>query len=481
MLKVSDVFVPGKLPKYTYNPRENSKIEDQLKDYLDELGAILAISGPTKTGKTVLVSRLVQNRIWIDGGLVGSIEDFYRLVVDRAGEFTTIEVAGADEYTATDETSGEANLFGAGKFAAKDVTGLNTTNSKSASVNRPASQVATDALRVSGHVLVIDDFHYIEPAVQTAIIRFLKPLVMNDVPVVLMSTFHRVGDAVRAESDMNGRLATIKIDFWSTEELMQIASLGFEKLNIIDDPEVSSILAENSFGSPQLMQTFCRELCKFNGIRTEQEHPVALTPPEQWRTFFEAAIDVEESAAWFETFLAGPKLRGKKRNVYDLVNGQRHDKYGVILSGFNSVLPPLTFTSARLMEEIQVLVAGQAPRSSDVSAGLSNISKMAFGDSEVVDETDLSEGVEEGLTTSISLSSLDHAPASSPLNADSRSNLRFANAKKRPVLEYLEKGNTSSVYILDPFFAFYVKWHAPQALSEHAKLRNVAAVDSLEP
>ena len=88
---------------------------------------------------------------------------------------------------------------------------------------------------------------------------------------------------------------------------------------------------------------------------------MALTPPEQWRTFFEAAIDVEESAAWFETFLAGPKLRGKKRNVYDLVNGQRHDKYGVILSGFNSVLPPLTFTSARLMEEIQVLVAGQAP------------------------------------------------------------------------------------------------------------------------
>jgi len=45
---VGKVFVPGGLPSITYNPRDSLKLEERVRDYLDERHKILSISGPTK-------------------------------------------------------------------------------------------------------------------------------------------------------------------------------------------------------------------------------------------------------------------------------------------------------------------------------------------------------------------------------------------------------------------------------------------------
>lgn len=48
MTKVSagQVFVAGGLPTVTYNPRADLRLEDRLRDYLDERHKILSVSGP---------------------------------------------------------------------------------------------------------------------------------------------------------------------------------------------------------------------------------------------------------------------------------------------------------------------------------------------------------------------------------------------------------------------------------------------------
>jgi hypothetical protein len=51
MPRVGEVFVPGGLPKITYNPRESLKLEERVLDYLDERHKILSLSGPTKFGR----------------------------------------------------------------------------------------------------------------------------------------------------------------------------------------------------------------------------------------------------------------------------------------------------------------------------------------------------------------------------------------------------------------------------------------------
>jgi hypothetical protein len=70
--KVSEVFVPGGLPKYTYVPRSARKLEEKLRQVSDNLCKIATVTGATKSGKTVLVRKLFDPvpKVWIDGGHV---------------------------------------------------------------------------------------------------------------------------------------------------------------------------------------------------------------------------------------------------------------------------------------------------------------------------------------------------------------------------------------------------------------------------
>jgi hypothetical protein len=58
-LQVTGVFVPGAYPQHTYIERTQQGFESTLRDALDTPGQIISLSGPSKSGKTVLVERVV--------------------------------------------------------------------------------------------------------------------------------------------------------------------------------------------------------------------------------------------------------------------------------------------------------------------------------------------------------------------------------------------------------------------------------------
>jgi hypothetical protein len=82
---VGRVFVPGGRPTVTYVPRDELRLEGRIDDYLAEGFRILSVSGPTKTGKTVLLQSRVQNAIWLSGGAIESADDFWQAIVDELG------------------------------------------------------------------------------------------------------------------------------------------------------------------------------------------------------------------------------------------------------------------------------------------------------------------------------------------------------------------------------------------------------------
>lgn len=45
---VGEVFVPGGLPRITYNPRESLKLEERVSDYVNERHKVLSVSGPKR-------------------------------------------------------------------------------------------------------------------------------------------------------------------------------------------------------------------------------------------------------------------------------------------------------------------------------------------------------------------------------------------------------------------------------------------------
>jgi len=92
--RTNEVFIAGRYPELTYNPRGSREQEKELKRYLADSGKALTISGPSKSGKTVLLQHNLPetDAIWINGSDLTSASVLYGKIVDWLGIFDMLEV-----------------------------------------------------------------------------------------------------------------------------------------------------------------------------------------------------------------------------------------------------------------------------------------------------------------------------------------------------------------------------------------------------
>lgn len=373
-LSVGRVFVPGGLPTVTYNPRLELGLERSVTDFLNERHRMLSVSGPTKSGKTVLLKRLLPDAMWLSGGSLDTANDFWNAINDELGLYTTESASEGQQETASRTTSGGGGL---GSIARVDRSGtdqFSTDRGSTRGRERSASAVAREALRQSQPVLVIDDFHYIEPAVQLQIIRGLKDLVFEGVAVIVAAVPHRAYDAVRVEKEMTGRVEQLAISFWSKEELRGIASVGFAALNVVDDSNLDARLADEAFSSPHLMQDFCLQLCKANDVQQTQEHPLSLGSP-RWPEFFADRASLTSKAA-FDLLARGPRQR-KDRKERVLKGGTVTDIYGLVLRAIARTGPLTELTYEQLRAAVREIVQDDPPQRHEITRVLEEMSKIA--------------------------------------------------------------------------------------------------------
>lgn len=80
--------------------------------------------------------------------------------------------------------------------------------------------------------LIIDDFHYLNRDFQGSIVRAIKPLVFEGLPIVFIAIPHRRYDAIKVEREMTSRIEPIQIPAWEIDELSKIAEEGYPLLNV---------------------------------------------------------------------------------------------------------------------------------------------------------------------------------------------------------------------------------------------------------
>ena len=270
-LRYTQIFVPGGLPDYTYITRAGLRLEDRLREAFDNLCKLVVVTGQTKSGKTVLARRVFSKdtSVWIDGGGIGSEEEFW----NHAGEQLDAVISKNTKKTKggssslSGKASGQTSFFffkGTGEASATRTTSSSTeTQETRTSSNRTAALKALASKRTP---LVIDDFHYIPRDMQASLVRSLKSLVFDGVPVIFIAIPHRRYDSVKVEREMTGRIDNIQVPTWEEKELAQIATTGFNLLNVAFEPQAVKELSEQAIGSPHLMQEFCREICRTIGI-----------------------------------------------------------------------------------------------------------------------------------------------------------------------------------------------------------------------
>ena len=442
--KVSNVFVPGRLPDLTYNPRANLQLEDQLNDYLDEGGAILTVAGPTKTGKSVLLQQVVPDPVWLDGQAVTDVETLWRLVGEELVVYTGAEKGVGESATGGGSVSSKAGIGPLVQVGAQATYTATDSESRKYSVERPVAAVVSKALVASARPLVIDDFHFIDRAVQRQVVRALKPVVLAGNAVILVSISHRAQDVVTAEGDMTGRVVPLTVPFWSEADLMQIAQKGFSLLNVHDEQNgLANFLAEQCYGSPHLMQKFCRELCKLNGVRETAPTTIQLQKPEDWTVFLQAQVDAT-SRDWFQRLLTGPEERGTTRNQWQVRGDGLLDGYGLTLLAISRTGPKLTLTKAEIKAAVDAAVEGASPQAHQTTRVLQRMTMIA------------------------SKRATGQAPTEAELDAEQE-----GLPDIQPVLEYMEDGASSTLHLADPFFAFYLAWAAEQHLADSQRPESV--------
>jgi hypothetical protein len=416
--RLPQVFVVGQLPTVTYSPRESKRLQETLNDYLDERGRILVVTGPTKTGKTVLLRRAVADGLWLAGGNIDSAERFWRRIIDETDSYTdeSLDAERGEIDTESIATDAGFNPGGVGGRRVRTETGATSQSSRRGKeVQRDPAFVAREALLTEDVPLIIDDFHHIAPEVQRDLVRQLKPLIDRNAAVIFAAVPHRAADIVAAESEMEGRVENLQIGLWELEELMEIAQRGFrDALAVEYDEPLARELAERSLRSPHLMQLLCRELAKTQGIRMTATEPTRLLPPEDWDRFLSDVAEKHTHDGTFRTLARGPQSRSD-RIARELRAGGETDIYGAILAAVAATGPAERIHYNDLREALRAVLV-TLPGKHEITACLRHLTDIA---------RDLAKD-------------------------------EWGRLNRDPVLEYVSGDDT--LYIADPFLAFRMRW-----------------------
>lgn len=383
------------------------------------MSAVVSLWSPALPSRArPLLRRAVPDAVWLEGGNVDSAERFWTRIIDETDSFTGEAEESEEGQTRTDEVATEAAFKPGGVGAHRrdrEIEAQTRTGRRSKEVQRDVSFVGRRALVEREVPLIIDDFHHIAPGVQRELIRQLKPLTDRNAAVIFAAVPHRAADVVAAESEMEGRVENLQIGFWDVDELAEIGDKGFrDALRLRCSDELVGQLAENSLGSPHLMQLLCRELCKSQNIRATVTETTELLPPEDWPAFLGEVAVKHTHDGTLRALARGPQSRSE-RIQRDLRGGGQTDIYGAILAAVAATGPKERIPYNDLREALRGVLES-IPQKHEVTSCLRHLTDIAH-----------------------------------ELAKD-----EWGRLNRDPVLEYVADDDT--LYLADPFFAFRLRW-----------------------
>ncbi|UFX42024.1 hypothetical protein HAP47_0022360 [Bradyrhizobium sp. 41S5] len=384
MAKPTEVFTPNDVPTFTYVQRPVHKLEDRLREAFEVPKMIVSISGPSKSGKTVLVSKIIEpdNLIPLTGSTIRSADELWSNVLqwmdaphsksEKVGSTTKFGVEAVAEGKAGVPFLAEAKAGGKASVG-HDRTADVTRNYKSDGLQQVIKEIAH-----SSFVVFVDDFHYIPKEVQEEIGRQIKAAAEAGIRICTASVPHRRDDVVRSNPELRGRVTGIDSGYWSDDELSQIAYLGFRELNVDLSPNVVRQLVAEAFGSPQLMQAICLNFCFENAIRDALPDQVRIDPDfVTMQQVFERTSTLTNFSSMLSQLHSGPRQRGMDRKVYLFNDGSKGDVYRCVLLAMKADPPQLAFKYDDLLKRTAAVCLEDRPSGSSVSQALEQMDKLA--------------------------------------------------------------------------------------------------------
>jgi hypothetical protein len=385
-LKAVDVFVPGAFPQYTYVERNQDRFEANLKDALDTPGQVVSLTGPSKSGKTVLVEKVVGRDLLIP--ISGTSLRHPSEVWERVLDWMDVPNSTSRSRTLGGSIGAEVGAkgsIGVPLLAKGEASGslhgdISSEAASEAVRDRRGLPQVVEEIGNSEFVILLDDFHYMDRAVQVEVAKTLKEAVRLGVKIVTASVSHRGDDVVRANPELRGRVKSIDLRYWNPDELHQIAKSGLAALNA-DMPLVAlKEFIQESAGSPQLMQLLCLQACFVLNLReaTEGLFPrVTDVDDGTLRNILEQTSSSTDFRSLVDVLDAGPRTRGTERKTYTFADGSEGDVYRVVLRAVADNPPRLSYPYEELLKRTVKVCIGDSPVGSSVTGTCLHMAKLA--------------------------------------------------------------------------------------------------------
>jgi len=306
--------------------------------------------------------------VWIDGGQVKSADELWSKI------------------------SAELNIpyeRSAGSEKATEIEGGLSTPVFSAGGSRLSSQTTGAMHKVDGMaealqamqqrliILVIDDFHYIDPEARKEIVRNLKGAIFNGLKVMLLSVAHRVFDAISAESELTGRFISVTLPEWTETELRQIASQGFRELKVDCPSGIVDMIVAESQSSPFLMQKFCWEICFDNKVESPSLFGRTAIPEDYGLKEMFSRIAQDAGLPIYQKLVAGPQAR-KERLKRPLKNGESADIYEATLLAIAETGPLASISYDDLRSKLSnLLLPEMMPQKHEITSALKHLASIS--------------------------------------------------------------------------------------------------------
>lgn len=396
IVRTKQVFVAGGMPSITYVDRTAQNLERRLKAEIQDGFKVICVTGPTKSGKTVLTRHTLGRKksALVNGGQVESPGEFW------IGLLQELELPDQQTQNEAQEDSVGLRSLLTVQHKLQEGATVTFSNGHKNSLLR--------YLRDRDLALVVDDFHYMPEAVQREVIRSLKSEIFEGLVAILIAVPHRAFDAIGVEREMEGRFAHIEIPVWSEEELLQISNKGFPELNILMPDAICETFANEANGSPLLMQRFCGRVCNHYEIEEKLSSERSYVPSDATLEEIFRTVAQQFGLPTFQKLAKGPQSRSKRIDRSRL-NGQGNmDIYQAVLAAVANTGPKSKIHYNEIRDQLKsVLVEADLPQKHEVSNALSHMSGIA---------KDKIEG--------------------------------------EPVIEWAD----DHLYITDPFLMFYMRW-----------------------
>lgn len=254
-MNVHEVFgIQPALREHSYIDRGN--LDQALQKLLERKQTHVAIRGASKSGKSWLRQRVLKDTIVVQCRLQYTIMDIYRDALARLDIRLELEQTTASKWGGKISASGEAGFKLLAKVqGAGEATYANEQSKKDKPVGKDASDLEFVAalIRESGKTLVIEDFHYLPESEQRKFAFDLKTLWDYHTFVVVVGVWISSNMLVTLNSDLSDRMEELSV-IWSEAELCQVLNKGCRALRLRMKTEISTLIAEISYGSVGLLQ-----------------------------------------------------------------------------------------------------------------------------------------------------------------------------------------------------------------------------------